>query len=292
MENYDSLFLPSEAAQDVPAPPFDKQAWAEKKKSERQLVYSLIDTTIASITKSNEMLTAALNVMARFDRYSTGNVLLITAQMPGATKLADFETWKKDGVYVQKGANHIKLLEPGDEFQRADGSRGVNYNVKHVFDISQTSAKSLHSKVQYDMRLLLKALLNNAPCPVEISEKIPDGVGAIYIPDAHKIHVRPGMNGTDIFQCLTQEISHAYLAQGKNYDRNSYAFIADCAAYVLCSRYNVDTQSFNFATSIGRMDTHDLRASLERARDCANQISLDVSKMLGQGSRYRDRELH
>ena len=293
MENYDSIFSPKEAAQNKTFSPIDKQAWAEKKQAERHQVYEMIDSTALQMASNPEIFKIGLDVMARFDRYSVGNVLLITGQNPDATKLADFDTWKKSRAYVRKGEDHIKLLEPGEEFRREDGSMGVNYNVKRVFDISQTSAKVKPAKVQHDMRLLLKAMLNNAPCPVEISEKVPDGVGAIYNSEERKIYVRQGMDGPDIFRCLAQELSHAHMDRDDNYTRSNHAFTAYCAAYTLCSRYGVETKNFSFKTipdTIGNMDAQDVRDELGKVRDCANQISMDMSKILEKGQKERSGE--
>ena len=293
MENYDSIFAPKEAAQNKTFSPIDKQAWAEKKQAERQQVYEMIDSTALQMASNPESFKIGLDVMARFDRYSVGNVLLITGQNPDATKLADFDTWKKSRAYVRKGEDHIKLLEPGEEFRREDGSMGVNYNVKRVFDISQTSAKVKPAKVQHDMRLLLKAMLNNAPCPVEISEKVPDGVGAIYNSEERKIYVRQGMDGPDIFRCLAQELSHAHMDRDDNYTRSNHAFTAYCAAYTLCSRYGVETKNFSFKTipdTIGNMEAQDVRDELGKVRDCANQISMDMSKILEKGQKERSGE--
>ena len=293
MENYDSIFTPKEAAQNKTFSPIDKQAWAEKKQAERQQVYEMIDSTALQMASNPEIFKIGLDVMARFDRYSVGNVLLITGQNPDATKLADFDTWKKSRTYVRKGEDHIKLLEPGEEFRREDGSMGVNYNVKRVFDISQTSAKVKPAKVQHDMRLLLKAMLNNAPCPVEISEKVPDGVGAIYNSEERKIYVRQGMDGPDIFRCLAQELSHAHMDRDDNYTRSNHAFTAYCAAYTLCSRYGVETKNFSFKTipdTIGNMEAQDVRDELGKVRDCANQISMDMSKILEKGQKERSGE--
>lgn len=290
MENYDSIFAPKEAAQNKTFSPVDKQAWAEKKQAERQQVYDLIDSTALDMAQNPEIFKIGLDVMARFDRYSVGNVLLITGQNPDATKLADFDTWKQSRAYVRKGEDHIKLLEPGEEFQREDGSMGVNYNVKRVFDISQTSAKSRPANVQHDMRLLLKAMLNNAPCPVEISENVPDGVGAIYNADERKVLVRQGMDGPDIFRCLAQELSHAHMDKDDTYNRSSHAFTAYCAAYTLCSRYGVETKNFSFKTvpeTIGAMDAQTVRSELGKVRDCANQISMDMSKVLDKAQKER-----
>ena len=293
MENYDSIFAPKEAAQNKTFSPIDKQAWAEKKQAERQQVYEMIDSTALQMASNPEIFKIGLDVMARFGRYSVGNVLLITGQNPDATKLADFDTWKKSRAYVRKGEDHIKLLEPGEEFRREDGSMGVNYNVKRVFDISQTSAKVKPAKVQHDMRLLLKAMLNNAPCPVEISEKVPDGVGAIYNSEERKIYVRQGMDGPDIFRCLAQELSHAHMDRDDNYTRSNHAFTAYCAAYTLCSRYGVETKNFSFKTipdTIGNMEAQDVRDELGKVRDCANQISMDMSKILEKGQKERSAE--
>ena len=202
-------------------------------------------------------------------------------------------TWKQNRTYVRKGEDHIKLLEPGEEFRREDGSMGVNYNVKRVFDISQTSAKVKPAKVQHDMRLLLKAMLNNAPCPVEISEKVPNGVGALYNDQERKIYVRQGMEGQDIFRCLAQELSHAHMDRDDNYTRSNHAFTAYCSAYTLCSRYGVDTQNFSFKSipeTIGNMEAQDVRTELAKIRDCANQISMDMSKILEKGQKERSSE--
>ncbi len=293
MENYDSIFAPKEATQNKTFSPVDKQAWAEKKQAERQQVYEMIDSTALQMASNPEIFKIGLDVMARFDRYSVGNVLLITGQNPDATKLADFDTWKQSRAYVRKGEDHIKILEPGEEFRREDGSMGVNYNVKRVFDISQTSAKSRPAKVQHDMRLLLKAMLNNAPCPIEISEKVPDGVGAIYNSEERKIYVRQGMEGHDIFRCLAQELSHAHMDRDDTYTRSNHAFTAYCAAYTLCSRYGVDTKNFSFKTipeTIGNMEAQDVRNELGKVRDCANQISMDMSKVLEKGQKERSAE--
>lgn len=290
MDNYDSIFAQSEDSQSRTLDQFDKKAWAEKKQAERQGVYALIDETAQAMTQDGNLFQTGLDVMARFDRYSVGNVILIAAQKPDATKLADFDTWKQNRTYVRKGEDHIKLLEPGEEFQREDGSMGVNYNVKRVFDISQTSSRSRPSQVNHDMRLLLKAMLHNAPCAVEISDNIPDGVGAVYDPKERKIHVRQGMDGPDIFRCLAQELTHAHLDRGGNYNRNDAAFVAYCSAYTLCKRYGVDTKNFNFRLApetFRNMDAQEMRNLLGTVRDCANQISLDMSKVLE--NRQKDR---
>ena len=41
---------------------------------------------------------------------------------------------------ITKGAKSISILEPV-EYTRADGSPGISYNVKKVFDVTQTNGR-------------------------------------------------------------------------------------------------------------------------------------------------------
>ena len=91
MDNYDSIFAQSEASQSRTLDQFDKKAWAEKKQVERQSVYALIDETAQAMTQDGNLFQTGLDVMARFDRYSVSNVILIAAQKPHATKLAEYD---------------------------------------------------------------------------------------------------------------------------------------------------------------------------------------------------------
>ncbi len=180
MENFDDLFAPKLTRREDT--PFDKDAWAARKQAERNDVYAIIDRYAVDMSSDGILFQAYLNVQARFDLYSVSNAVLIAAQMPEATKLADFDHWKESGVYVKRGADAITILEPGKEYTRQeDGSTGVFYNPKKVFDISQTSSRQRTApSVVRDDRLLLKALMNNAPCRFEISNDLPEGVNMAY----------------------------------------------------------------------------------------------------------------
>ena len=101
--------------------------------------------------------------------------------------------------------------------------------------------------------------------------------------------MRQGMDGADIFRSLTQELAHAYFDKG-NYNRNDHAFAGYCVAYTLCKRYGVDTKSFSFRNlpeAFVTMDAQGLRAELGKVRDCANQISMDMSRVLNRSQKDR-----
>ena len=60
----------------------------------------------------SEKLREYLGAMARFHRYSLHNIMLIASQRPDATHVAGFQTWKRLGRYVKKGAKGILILAP------------------------------------------------------------------------------------------------------------------------------------------------------------------------------------
>jgi len=114
MENYDDIFSGTTDRRDNGQ--FDKEAWAAKKQAERDGVYTMIDTYAHEMSIDGDLFSSYLDVQARFDRYSVSNAILIAAQCPEATKLADFDTWKASGLYVKRGADAITILEPGKEY--------------------------------------------------------------------------------------------------------------------------------------------------------------------------------
>ena len=114
MPNFDDLFAPQSVQREDT--PFDKDAWAAKKQAERESVYEMIDRYATDMSGDGGLFRAYLDVQARFDRYSVSNAILVAAQCPEATRLADFDHWKESGVYVKRGADAITILEPGKEY--------------------------------------------------------------------------------------------------------------------------------------------------------------------------------
>lgn len=281
MENFDDLFAPQPAQRENP--PFDKDAWAARKQQERDGVYAMLDSYAAEMSGDGELFQSYLDVQARFDRYSVSNAILIAAQMPEATKLADFDHWKESGAYVKRGAEAITILEPGKEYTRQeDGSTGVFYNPKKVFDISQTSSRQRAvPPVARDERLLLKALMNNAPCRFSISNELPEGINVAYHSKAGIILVRQGLDAPTIFRGLAQELARAHMDKGgitcKNPD-----FAAYSVSYMLCKRNGISVENFSFAEmpdEYYQMDAKAIRAEVGTIRDVAGEITTDMNRL-------------
>jgi len=294
MSNFDDIF-DAPARQEPayqPDAPFDKDAWKEKKQAERNEAYELIDHAAENVGRDGTALQTYLDVQARFDRYSVGNALLITAQRPDATRIGDFDYWKEQGGYINKNQKAIVILEPGNEYTREDGSIGVSYNVKKVFDISQTTARAkAQPAVHRDERTLIRALINNSPAPIRTEDNLSGNMGAYYDPQSQEILVRRGMDGADIFRSIANELAHAEFAGGApDYDRNENAFKAYCASYMLCKQNGIDAKGYDFSRlpdSLQGMDAQEIRGELSQIRDAANNISSRMAKVLEQAKPAR-----
>lgn len=281
MNNFDDIFdtaVPDER-------PFDKDAWAERKQAERQAVYDLADATAADVCSDGGKFHAYLDTQAHFDRYSVTNVLLVMAQMPAATQIKDFEAWKAAGASIKRQQKGFSILEPGNEYQREDGSIGTSYNVKKVFDISQTTARlKIQPAVSTDERPLLKVLIHHPPVPIQTVDELPGGAGALYDHGQQMIFVRRGMGAADIFRSVSMELAHAEIATMRDsYTREGTAFTAYCASYLLCKKYSVDVSGYDFSAlpdSLREGDTQSQRAALTEIRDTAANISARMSRAL------------
>ena len=289
MANFDDLFSGTkQESKKTETPAFDKEAWAEKKQQERNDVYAMLDEAIGEITSDGECFKDYLNVQGRFNRYSVSNALLITHQNREATSLANFDAWKENGASVQKGEKAILILEPGKEYTRDNGTTGVSMNVKHMFDISQTDAEPRRRQpMQYDDRKLIKALIQTSPCDIVGTDNLPQNVNAAFIPEKNTIQIRKGMSAQEIIVNLSACIADAKVCQKKisNDERN---FASRCASYIVSGKFGVDVGDYSFE-DVGKVfsgkEPKQVRETLEKVRDTANEIGLGMEKALDEKSK-------
>lgn len=290
MNDFDDIFTKQTTVTPEPElqeTPFEKEKWTADKKQEREKVFGIINDAAVQLTSSDEALKAYLDVQSRFDRYSVGNALLISVQMPEATKLADFDTWVKEGAHIEEGSTAITILEPGKEYKKEDGSTGVFWNTKKVFDVSQTNARQEAPKVSLDARVMLRALINNAPCKLELSPTLSGPFNAIYNPDKKEIVLRQGLDAPTIFRDLSQELVLAHMDKG-GYSRSACVFTANCASYILCRKNGIPVDNFGFThkpEGFNSMKGQDVRTELAKIRDVANTISADMRQYLDAQNR-------
>lgn len=283
MANFDDLFTTPAAPEPPSAPPqLTKEEYAAKKKAERDDLYALADEMAHEIMQDGDAFRGFLDVQARFDRYSATNALLIYAQNDKATRLRDFDGWKKQGVYVRRHETGISILEAGDSYVTEEGRTGYYYHVKKVFDIAQTDAKR-QPQVHYDDRLLLSALISKRPVPIEMAENVPNG--AAYDYTRRTVVVQRGMDGQDLFRCVSLAMARAELDQTEHADPQADAFRGYCVSYMLCRKYGVDARGYDFSRlpeSLRDVDSQTIRSELTDIRDTLQTMTGRMERALEQ----------
>ncbi len=295
MSNFDDMFEVQPTEGGFGNRPFDKEAWSAQKQAERKAVYELADATAQEVAGDGGKFRDYLDLQARLGNYSVTNALLILAQRPLATQLKDFDGWKEAGIDIRRNENGISILEPGNEYKRDDGSIGTSYNVKKVFDISQTRARGkAQPAVKVDDRLLLKALIHRSPVPIQMTDELPGNAGAVYDHERQTISVRRGMEAPDLFRCVSVALARAELDVSEGIsDPAQAAFPAYCVSYMLCRQNGVDVNGYDFSQlpeSLSQSDAQGIREALSEIRDTAHTISGRMSRVLEQNKASRTKE--
>ena len=136
---------------------------SKKPTTKQELIAANIKLLIEQLEAGqSDALTNYLTAMSRFHNYSFGNVLEIARQMPTATRVAGFWTWKNLGRSVNAGAKGIRILAPivgvrrkKDEEAEKDITKQnervlLGFRNAYVFDVSQTNGVDLpdHARSQ------------------------------------------------------------------------------------------------------------------------------------------------
>ena len=272
--------------------PYDKAQWAAQKQAERKEAYELIDNTCSEMMADGESFRQYLDVQGRFDRYSVANAVLVSAQMPEATQLKDYNAWKQSRVYVNKDAQKIVILEPSKEYTRDDGTKAVGYNAKVVYDISETSAKDRQQAQEpKTMRELVSAMIDASPVPfVPVADlEIP----AYYDSKQQTIFIKTGLSEEQLFVSMAKEVSAAVFDFKHNESRDASDFKSFCVAYMVSTRYGVDTRGFSFdrlPREFSEMDTQVFKGELGSMRDVLGEIQSDMFKSLEKNKPPKNKE--
>ena len=277
-------------------PKLSKEEYAEKKKAEKERVYQMVDDTAMQIVSDPEKFRAFLDTQSRMDRYSAANALLIFNQLPEATQLKDFDDWGKDNVKIVKGAKSISILEPV-EYARQDGTTGVSYNVKKMFDVSQTNGRQTPAvSVNRDPKALITTMLDACPVEVEATNELPyPNMAAFYNNEKQTLYVKRNVgDSVAVAQCVAQELGHAQLSiNSDTYSRRDMGFQAVCIGYMLCKKYGVDTQNFaidRIPENLKEKEPKEIRAELSKTRNAMSEINSRISEELYRKKQERSKE--
>lgn len=272
--------------------PFNKEEWAAAKQEQRKAAYELIDTTCEKMMSDGVAFQQYLDVQGHFDRYSVNNAILVSAQMPEATQLKDYGSWKQSRAYVDKDAQKVTILEPGKEYEREDGSKAVGYNAKVVYDISQTSAKDRQQPHEAKtMRELVSAMIDASPVSFVPDDKLE--LPAFYDSSQQTIFIKTGLSEEQLFVSMAKEVSAAVFEFKHKESRDASEFKSFCVAYMVSSRYGVDTKGFRFDNlpkEFEGMETQEFKGQLGSMRDVLGEIQSDMFKSLEKNKPPKSKE--
>ncbi len=285
-DGYDDILENASPPQKASTPRLNPEDFAAKKKAQREAVYSMVEQTTKAVSTDGQQFQAYLDLQARLENYSVNNGLLILAQCPGATQLRDFDGWKAKGAMVKRGQKGISILEPGRQYTTADGRIGTYYEVKSVFDITQTNAAISGRKPAYDNRTMAAALIAKRPVPIELVDRL--SAGASYDSANKKIVVQRGMDFNSMFCCVSNALAKAEIhLHGGNPDAPAASFQAYCASYMMCKKYGLDVIRYNFSSlpDCISADTKEVRRELNHLHDLFKTMTVRMDRSLSQSHR-------
>lgn len=272
---------------------FDKEAWVKRIQEERKTAYATMDRVAEEIVQDVDKFKTYLDVQGRLDKYSVGNALLISDKMPNATQLKEFDDWKQIGAFIKKNSSHIIILEPGDQYTRADGSVATSYNPKKVFDISQTTAKPL-VKTNYDDKTKLTALVTDCPVDPKIVDSIPNSDKiAEWNKDESVLYISKTDDIQRAFKEVATELARVGLEESDNPELDN--FKCKCTAYMLCKKYGVDVASIDLnyiPESLKNMSATEIRNELTSMRSTMGDINSRMNQHFERISKQQKNKEH
>jgi hypothetical protein len=199
---------------------------SKKPNTKQELIAANIKLLIEQLEAGHsEALTNYLTAMSRFHNYSFGNILEIARQMPTATRVAGFWTWKNLGRSVNAGAKGIRILAPIVGVRRkpdAEAEKDITkqntrailgFRNAYVFDISQTNGIDLPAlhEVSGDPGEnidRLAAFLKGQGIGLSYNDRIAPALGMSY---GGRIVLLPGQTKAEEFSTLVHETAHEML---------------------------------------------------------------------------------
>jgi antirestriction protein ArdC len=223
---------------------------------------------------SSEKRKEYLLFQSKFHTYSFGNTLSILMQMPNASHVAGFDTWKKQfNRHVKKGEKGIAILAPvivKEEKENAEGkiekkSKLACFKVTYVYDISQTEGDPLPD-FQFAKRLegesdLYARVLSICPFPVQKLEDC-GGANGYYSLTDQSIAILSSLSKAHKGRCLVHEIAHGLLHDPKtqNEEDGEETVRPDCAvreleaesiSFLVASHFGLDSSDYAFGYIAG-----------------------------------------
>ena len=232
---------------------------SKKPTTKQELITANIKLLIEELEAGHsDALTNYLTAMSRFHNYSFGNVLEIARQMPTATRVAGFWTWKNLGRSVNAGAKGIRILAPivgvrrkkEEEAQKDITKQNtrtlLGFRNAYVFDVSQTNGVDLPEihEVSGDPGEnvdRLAAFLKAQGIQLVYNAKIAPALGISY---GGRIAILPGQSKAEEFSTLVHETAHEMLHKAERRTATTKTVReteAEAIAFVVCKTIGLET---------------------------------------------------
>ena len=234
-----------------------------------QNLFKKIDDGVKAVFESDKY-KDCLRYMSKFTNYSAGNCILIMLQKPEASLVAAFGKWKQLGRTVNKGEKGIAILAPmtfrnkqsdveDEEGQDEAETRTLGFRKVYVFDVSQTSGEPVPEYVsdldedieEEHVEAVISAVRSVTGLPVDV-ENISGGAKGYYSHSEQRIVIQAGLSGAQAVKTAIHECAHALLHDpDKNLPtadttRSDKEVQAESVAYIVASRYGLDTSEYSF----------------------------------------------
>jgi hypothetical protein len=210
--------------------------------------------------RRSEFFKQYLETMSKFWRYSYHNQLLITHQMPKASRVAGFRKWRQMGRWVRKGSKAIKILAPRfekilelnkDTGEIQEKETVVYFFPVSVFDLSQTEGNPLPDvsiTVEGDnYRNFLDALM--AFCEssnIKVSFKALHVNGMLGYSKGGQIAITNTESVNTQVNTMIHEVAHELLHRKRRINRQRGEIQAEGVAYVVTRHFGMENRSYNY----------------------------------------------
>lgn len=260
----------------------DAQSFPDRRDRLREITDQL-EAGVKEYMATDVQFRKVLETMAKFHHYSANNVLLIAMQMPNATRVASYNTWKRRfNRQVMRGQRGLSIIAPApykDRRQRevvdsrtgkpvldADGKPRTEevivtiprYKVEKVFDVSQTTGEPLPELDVPELtgdaenyRDFMDALTVISPVPIRFAD-IEGGAKGYYHTVDKEIVIQQEMSESQTLKTLVHEVSHARLhdreamkAEGVMKSQQQKELEAESIAYTVLCHYQLDTSGYS-----------------------------------------------
>jgi antirestriction protein ArdC len=237
---------------------------ADGKPNTQAIIAANVQYLIAQLEAGHsEVLTQYLTTMARFHKYSLGNVLLIASQKPEASHVAGIFTWNQLGRKVKKGEKGIMIFAPmiakkrskkesevrDDSDSRTTASHAlVGFRPVYVWDIAQTEGNPLPALREFSgdagkhLAQLVQFVIGRG-IKFGYSEQIAPARGVSF---GGSIQLLPDMSEAEQFATLVHEVAHELLHKSERrsvISKTVRETEAEAVAFVVSKAIGLETGS-------------------------------------------------